>query len=277
MHVTEIYTYPVKSLAGISHQSAELTVTGLRHDRQWMVVQPDGTFMTQRIYPQMALVETGISDSKLVLSSFGMEDWLVDDPFDGQADRIATDVWGSGINGVAHSTSTNQWLSDAIGTDCMLISFPETENRQCDTEFASEGDHTLFADGYPLLLAAQASLDDLNSKLAEPVGMNRFRPNIVVSGCDAFEEDSWHKIKINQVGLRFAKHCERCSVPTVNQATGMLEGPEPIHTLSSYRRREDGEVYFGTCLVPEGTGVLSIGDEVSVLVPAPVPAKAGIS
>jgi uncharacterized protein YcbX len=116
-----------------------------------------------------------------------------------------------------------------------------------------------------LLLISRESLDDLNSKLAIPVGMNRFRPNMVVSGCGPFDEDNWTSIKINDISLRVIQACSRCSVPTVDPATGVLTGPEPIHTLSSYRKRDDGEVYFGINMAPDSTGLISVGDAVSVL------------
>jgi len=265
MKVTELYTYPVKSLAGISLEKAQLSFSGLEHDRHHMVVKPDGTFMTQRSHPQMALVETGFCGDRLVLSSFGMDDIVVDSPDLGSAPRVKTDIWGDAVNGIAHNKETSQWLSDAIGEDCMLLSFPLKEKRQCDLEFASEGDNTLFADAYPLLLISRESLDDLNSKLAIPVGMNRFRPNMVVSGCGPFGEDNWKSIKINDIRLRVIQACSRCSVPTVDPATGVLTGPEPIHTLSSYRKRDDGEVYFGINMAPDSTGLISVGDVVSFL------------
>lgn len=265
MKVSELYTYPVKSLAGIMLETADLTRTGLRFDRQWMLVEPDGTFMTQRCHPQMVLVQPSLHNGALVLSTFGMEDLVVDTPVPAPENRLRTAVWGDVVNGVIHAGSTNEWLSDAIGTHCRLVRFPDDEIRLCDPDHSSEGDHTYFADGYPLLLASQESLDDLNSRLKEPVGMDRFRPNIVISGCKPYEEDSWRNLEINEVALRFAKHCGRCSVPTVNPVTGMLEGPEPIHTLSGYRQQEDGEICFGVNLVPEATGTLRVGDCITVL------------
>ena len=265
MNVTELYTYPVKSLAGISLDKAQLSFTGFQHDRQHMVVQPDGMFMTQRTHPQMALVETGFSGDRLVLSSFGMDKIIVDSPDLDSAPRVKTNIWGDVVNGIAHNKETSQWLSDAIGEDCMLLSFPRQEKRQCDLEFASAGDNTMFADAYPLLVISQASLDDLNSKLAIPVGMNRFRPNMVVSGCKPFDEDNWKSIKANDIRLRGIQSCSRCSVPTVDPTTGMLTGPEPIHTLSSYRKWDDGEVYFGMNMAPDSIGTIRVGDVVSVV------------
>ncbi|WP_423907302.1 MOSC domain-containing protein [Candidatus Spongiihabitans sp.] len=272
MHISEIHVYPVKSLGGISLQSARLTLAGFQFDRQWMVVQADGTFMTQRSFPQMALIETEIVDDVLVLSTFGMEAHVVK-PVGDNAERINTEVWGDQISALEYHPITNEWLSQALDSPCKLVSFPADQIRQCDRKFANSGEHTKFADGFPLLLLSQESLDDLNQRLQAPVGMDRFRPNIVVKGCDAFAEDHWHTIRVNNnsshndssnINLRIVKPCARCSVPTVNQQTGVLAGPEPIHTLSSYRQR-GGKVYFGMNSIPDGEGSVSIGDRVSIV------------
>ncbi|WP_424948208.1 MOSC domain-containing protein [Candidatus Spongiihabitans sp.] len=271
MHISEIHVYPVKSLGGISLQSARLTLAGFQFDRQWMVVQPDGTFMTQRRFPQMALIETAIVDDALVLSTFGMEAHVVK-PVDDNAGRINTEVWGDAVRALEHDPITNEWLSQALDSPCKLVSFPPDQTRQCDQKFANSGEHTKFADSFPLLLLSQESLDDLNQRLQAPVGMDRFRPNIVVAGCDAFAEDHWHTIRVkndsSHVNLRMVKPCARCSVPTVNQQTGVLAGPEPIHTLSRYRQR-DGAVYFGMNLIPDlipdKEGSIRVGDSVSVV------------
>ena len=266
MHVSEIHIYPVKSLAGVSLDSAQLNATGFEFDRQWMVIKPDGEFMTQRNYPQMALVETKVDNDALTLSSFGMEPHIVAPVEKDNLNRISTQVWGDPVQALEHEAQTNEWLSQALSVDCKLVSFPDDEIRQCDLELSKVGEHTLFADAFPLLLLSQGSLDDLNARLENPVGMDRFRPNIVVSGCEPLAEDNWKNIMVGDVRLRVTKACARCSVPTVNQQTGVLSGPEPIHTLSSYRQRGDGEVYFGINLVPETTGQVRTGDRVSILI-----------
>ena len=264
MEISELYTYPVKSLAGISLETAELERTGIRYDRQWMVVEPDGTFMTQREFPQMALIETDIIDGRLQLATFGMESVTVDEPDIENNERVQTDVWGTGISAIRCEGPANEWLSDALGTACGLVTFPRDEPRQCNPEHANQGDSTFFADGYPVLVVSQESLDDLNGRLSEPVGMDRFRPNLVIRGTTSFAEDTWKNIEINNVGIRMAKPCDRCSVPTVDPQRGMLAGPEPIATLSTYRER-DGMVYFGMNAIPEYSGTVSVGDMVRVL------------
>jgi uncharacterized protein YcbX len=260
--LSAINLYPVKSLRGISLQSSFLGLPGLSHDRTWMAVKPDGSFLTQRTHPQMALVETSIENERLVLGCFGMEAHTVATTTADMA-RCKTSVWGDAVHALDVGDETADWLSQAIGEDCRLVAFPSSETRQCDPSVSKPGDHTRFADAFPLLLISEASLEDLNGRLAQPVTMDRFRPNIVVSGCEAFAEDQWKNIRINGIPLRIVDACERCSVPTIDPTNGTLSGPEPIHTLSSYRQR-DGEVYFGVNATPDAEGEISVGDTVVI-------------
>jgi uncharacterized protein YcbX len=261
--VSAINIYPVKSLGGIPLDTAHLDYAGLDHDRAWMVVKPNGQFITQRTHPQMALVHTAIKDNQLVLSSFGMDAHTVTLAAAGM-DRLNTEVWGDRVLALDTGDAAAEWLGQALGEECRLVHFPSSELRQCDPQKTKEGDHTRFADGFPLLVLSEASLVDLNSRLETPVGMDRFRPNIVIQGCPAFAEDEWRKIEVNSLPLRIVDGCPRCSVPTVDQATGVLSGPEPIHTLSTYRER-DGEVYFGVNAVPDREGTISVGDAVKLI------------
>ena len=241
-----------------------LTISGIKHDRNWMVVSQAGQFITQRTHPQMALIDTAIENDQLVLSSFGLDDHVVP-PVDAGMPRLKSAVWGDQVNAVELDAETCRWLSQALDSDCKLVAFPDNEIRQCDLDYTrpGDGDHTRFADAFPLLLISQGSLDHLNSKLAQPVGMERFRPNIVVDGCAAHAEDAWQHLGANGITIRIVKSCPRCSVPTVDPQAGVLAGPEPIHTLSSYRQR-DGEIYFGMNAVPENEGIIRVGDEVTV-------------
>lgn len=260
--VSAIHVYPVKSLGGISPGRAWLGASGFRFDRGWMAAKPDGTFLTQRSHPQMALVQTTIEDDRLVLSSFGLEDHTVPES-NADMRRFNTEVWGDRVNALDTGDLSAEWLSQAIGEPCRLLVFPQNEIRLCDQTVARPGDHTRFADGFPLLVVSQASLDDLNSRLATPVAMNRFRPNLVVSGSEPYEEDRWQRISINGIRMRLLEPCARCSVPTVDPETGNLAGPEPIHTLSQYRQR-DGEVFFGVNAAADGEGEISVGDRLTV-------------
>ena len=263
MQLTEIHIYPVKSCAGISLLESEITASGLRFDRQWMIIDQNKRCLTQRTHPQMALLETALVDDQLVLSSFGLEDHIVP-KVDSGMEKVQTAVFGAPVTGIDIGGATSEWLSQSLDSSCTLLCFSGDEIRPCDPALSKPGDHTMFADAFPLLVLSQSSLDDLNCRLASPVSMDRFRPNLVVSGCNAFDEDHWKHIQINAITIRFAQTCARCSVPTVDQQTGMLAGPEPIHTLSTYRRR-DGEIYFGINMVPEVAGTLHVGDGVTTL------------
>ncbi|MGR3984086.1 MAG: MOSC domain-containing protein [Gammaproteobacteria bacterium] len=260
--ISELSVYPVKSLAGYAVPQSALTRAGLRHDRRWMVVRADGEFLTQRTHPQMALLQTQVRDGRLVLSSFGMDEHVVPQAADGMA-RLKSRVWGDSVDAVELGAATDAWLSQALDTECKLVVFPDDQMRQCDPQYAAPGEHTHFADGFPLLVVSKASLDNLNAKLAQPVGIERFRANIVIDGCEAHAEDAWPRMRVNGAEIRLVKQCARCSVPTVDPQTGALAGPEPIHTLSSYRARA-GEVFFGMNAVVEREGVIRVGDEVVV-------------
>ena len=261
--VSSLHLYPVKSLGGISMDHCWLGKAGFSYDRAWMAVKPGGRFITQRIYPQMALVQASISDGQLVLDCFGMDSHTV--PVTSEVmSPCPTEVWGDAVQALDVGNETAEWLSQAIGEECRLVAFPDSSVRPCDPELSKPGDHTLFADAFPLLIVSQASLDDLNKRLTQPVTMNRFRPNIVIDGCQAFAEDDWLKIKINGVSIRVVDHCARCSVPTIDPDNGTIAGPEPIHTLSSYRQR-DGEIYFGVNATAEIEGEITVGDTVIII------------
>ncbi len=257
LYVSEIHIYPVKSLRGISLESSAIRFTGLAFDRQWMVISPDHRMLTQRTHPQMALVETALDGERLVLDAFGMPPHRVPTA-EATKPKITSDVWGSEVAGVDLGEETATWLSQAIGTPCRLIQFPATDTRPCDPSVSHPDDHTHYADGFPLLITTQPSLDDLNSRLAKPVSMQRFRPNIVITGCAAYDEDHWQEIAIGDISVRLVRSCARCSVPTVDPGTGVLAGPEPIHTLSSYREWK-GEVFFGMNATPDAEGVIEVG------------------
>ncbi len=260
--VTGLHLYPVKSLGSIPLEKASVLRSGIQYDRGWMVVKPDGTFLTQRTHPQMALIECAMKDGQLVLSSFGMDTFTV--PLsNADMSKLHTQVWGDDVIALDTGHETAEWLSQALDEPCRLVVFPASETRYCDPSVAKESDHTKFADAYPLLILSEESLHDLNSRLAEPVEIMRFRPNIVVSGCKAFDEDLWSGIEINGVSFRMLDRCARCSVPTIDPALGVLAGPEPIHTLNTYRQ-VDGEVYFGRNATSDAEGEITIGDSVTV-------------
>ena len=260
MKLTEINIYPVKSLAGITLQSSSLDAMGLRYDRRWMLVTPVGKFITQRTHPQMVLIQPQLDDGVLTLTRQGMQDHQVAAASTGSA-SIQVQIWNERVNTLHISEETDAWLTQAIDAPCRLVYIADDEVRQCDLLYADTGDRTGFADGFPLLLISQASLDDLNGRLQQQLPMKRFRPNLVVSGCDPYAEDDWRWIRIGDVELRVVKPCSRCVITTVDPETGIKEPGEPLRTLATYRMH-DGQVYFGQNLIHQKQGVLSINQDV---------------
>ena len=262
IRVSSLTIYPVKSLAGIEIESTELDSMGLKNDRRWMLVSPQGDFLSQRKVPKMALIQPHFMDEQLVLSSKNQGDFSV--PSANPQHTMQVNIWGDSVTAQRVGKEADDWLSAVLGLACHLVYIPDDEVRQCDLEFAKQGERTGFADGFPLLLISMASLDDLNSRLENPVEMRRFRPNIVVTGCDAFAEDDWQQFNIADLPMRGVKPCSRCILTTVNPATGEREGAEPLQTLMKYRKW-DNNVYFGQNVIHEKRGIISVGDIVTVL------------
>lgn len=260
LHVSELAIYPVKSLAPIAVQSASVQRFGLEHDRRWMVVDAGGKFLTQRQHPRMCLIQPVVQGGELRLLAKGMPDLAV--PCAG-GDRRPVTVWDDQCMALDCGDAAAAWLSRFLAIDCRLVYFPDDEVRAVDTNYARPGDRTAFSDGFPLLLISQASLDDLNSRLDSPVAMTRFRPNLVVRGCEAFAEDTWRALRIGDVSFRIVKPCSRCTIPGIDPATGE-RGAEPLRTLADYRRRGD-KIYFGQNVIADGLGELRIGMSVEPL------------
>lgn len=266
MTVSALYVYPVKGAAGTSVEAVTVAPRGFAGDRRWMVVDADGRFMTQRTRPRMALVRPRLLPEGLRLEAPGMEPLQVARP-PADARRIEVEIWKDRVAAVPAERSAHTWWQDFLGVDVRLVYMPPDTRRPVDPAYGRAGDQVSFADGYPVLLATEASLADLNRRLAEPVPMNRFRPNVVVRGSGAFEEDTWQAVRIGEAAFRVVKPCARCVVTTVDQSTG-APGREPLATLARFRKR-DGKVFFGQNLIPDAASALRVGDPV-------VPAEAGV-
>ncbi|MES9937753.1 MAG: MOSC domain-containing protein [Sedimenticola sp.] len=262
LSLSSIYFYPVKSFAGIPLERAPVVARGISCDRRWMVVGPDGVFLTQREHPRMALVQVALIPDGIRLQAPGMPDLDVAKVTDAGA-AIGVQVWGDHCTARLADEQASRWLSDYLGSDAQLVFLPDENSRQVDQDYAREGDQVGFADGFPFLLISEASLEDLNGRLEQPLPMNRFRPNLVVSGCAPYEEDSWRVIRIGDISFRVAKPCSRCAITTTDQLTAE-RGVEPLRTLNSYRRRGNN-VYFGQNLLHDGVGDLKVGMTVEVL------------
>ena len=255
--VSELFVYPIKSARGIRIQQATLDRRGFEHDRRWMLVDSQRKFISQRTHPRLALVSTSIGED-LKLSAPRMEDlYLPLRPSAGAAREV--EIWDDRCSAISMGPNASQWFSDFLGSDCDLVFMPDQSIRKVD----HPGSEAIvgFADGFPLLLISNGSLEDLNRRLVHPVPMNRFRPNIVVSGCAPFAEDEWKEIRIGTVRLQTSKACERCAIPTVNQETGE-QGIEPLKTLGGYRNRGQ-KILFGQNLIHRTEGTLRVGDQVN--------------
>ncbi len=267
MELSAIHVYPVKSCAGIAVRAAALDEMGLQHDRRFMVVRPDGVFLTQREQPRLALVRTaferlGSPDQALRLDRPGAAPLRVPlTPAGGEA--IAVTVWSDRVTAQLVSEHADRWLSAHLATAVRLVYIPPSTLRPVDPRYAA-GARTGFADGYPLLIVSEASLDELNRHLDRAVTMSRFRPNLVVRGASAFAEDGWRELRIGELVLRIVKPCARCAIVSTDQTTAERSA-EPLRTLASFRRRGEG-VLFGQNAIHLGTGTLRVGDAVTPLV-----------
>lgn len=258
--VTELYVYPLKSAAANRVEKAKIDEFGLQNDRRWMLVDSQGGFLSQRQLPQMCLISVSVDENGLRIKLPGESAFIA--TVDRQL-KTKVQVWGDYCQAYDCGDEAANLISGFLATSCRLVYFPDDEIRQVDLDYAKSGDKTGFSDGFPLLLIAQESLDDLNSRLQQPVSMTRFRPNIVVSGVDAFAEDNWKIIEIGGITMRVVKPCSRCSIPSVNPLTGKRT-VEPVKTLRSYRMR-DGKVYFGQNLIADKTGMLETGMDVKII------------
>jgi uncharacterized protein YcbX len=261
MQLSGITIYPVKSCAGVNLGCVTLDRFGPIGDRRWLVVDERGRFLSQRDEPRMALVRVEQVQGGIRLSS---GDSSIQATIPGtDAPELRVSVWEDSVLALLADGSAAEWLSAQLGRPCRLVYMPDTCRRLVDRLYAREGETVSFADGFPLLLISQASLDDLNSRLDNPVPMNRFRPNLVVSGCDSFAEDGWRRIRIGDVEFDVAKPCSRCAIPSIDQATAQRDGQ--INRVLAGYRRVNGQVMFGQNLLYQCTGTLSLGDSVEVL------------
>lgn len=264
MQLQNIYIYPIKSLGGIRLEEAILEERGLRYDRRWMLVDRDGVFLSQRKHPKMALLQTAISGEFIKVYLKDQPEMSINIPFDPiSGDMLSVSVWDDTFQAQVVDYGINHWFSDILGFACSLMYMPDTTARKVSPKYAVNHESVSFADAMPYLLIGQASLDDLNSKLVDPVPMDRFRPNLVFTGGNAYEEDQWDKLQIGEAIFKITKPCARCVMTAVDQSTG-TKGKEPLKTLSTYRLM-DGKVMFGqNMLLLEGKKI-TVRDNLTVI------------
>jgi len=260
--LSAINIYPVKSAKGISLNSWRVGERGFELDRRWMVVDSHDRFLTQRQHPQMALITVSIDKESLILEAPGMQRIPV--PLRAPSRTlIQAQVWDDLVQALPLGDEISVWLSDYLSLQAKLVFMPDQSRRFVDSEYSKNGDHYGFADAFPFLIISQASLHELNRRLETPLPMNRFRPNLVLSNCEPFAEDTWKEIRIGPIPFHIVKPCSRCAIITVDPATGKI-GKEPLRTLATFRKTNN-EVYFGENAIHGKEGILNIGDSVEVL------------
>ena len=268
-HLTSIHRFPVKSCRGTAVASAAVDRWGLTGDRRWMVVDEDGVVITAREVNRMLLVEPEITATGLRLTAPDLPVLEVAEP--DPAAQLPVGIWDSQLTAAAADPEADAWFSKAMGRAARLVHLDDPMRRPTNPEFSEPDDRVSFADGYPLLLATEASLAALNDEVLasspverEPLPMTRFRPNVVVTGVDAWAEDDWRRIRIGDAVFRAVKGCDRCVLTTIDPDTAVRE-KEPIRSLARIRRW-DGATWFGINLVPDTYGVtIRVGDGLEVL------------
>jgi uncharacterized protein len=274
--VSGLFSYPIKSCGGVSHISAIVEVTGLVHDREWMLVDTRHTparFITQRDYPLLATVHVKVGEhGALHLTCGGGAPITVTNPTDKQR-LIRVKVWSSEVFGMRADDAAAVWFARLLGLSAdhlALVCFQRDHIRLCNTRYAGDSKaHTFFADSYPVLITNQSSLDDLNVRLGRPsdsaLPMNRFRPNIVVAGLEPWDEDHIDTITIGEVVLKLVKPCVRCEITTTNQTSGSRLSAEPLNTLARFRNNPDlGGVTFGWNAIVKSAGSLALRERAEI-------------
>lgn len=276
MHVSGLFLYPVKSLRGFAVPAVEIDDLGFAGDRRFLVIDEAGKFLTQRQLTRMALVSTALSNGTLTLSVPHLRDAgsiQVPTASDPVAPLHPVAVWKSeGMLAEDCGPAAAAWLSDFLQLKCRLVRIGEKFLRPVLKKAAAPGDAFSFADGSPILVTSEASLADLNDHIqenaGEPVPMDRFRPNLVITGCPAFAEDQWPRIRLGDVTLRAAGKSDRCIMTTTDQFTG-VRGKEPLRTMATFRRDpalDATAVYFGANFINESKrGTVRVGDAVHIL------------
>jgi uncharacterized protein YcbX len=259
--------YPVKSLGGYAVPTAEVTPQGLRHDRRWLIVDERNRFMTQRQHAKMALLTVAPAYNGFLLSHRQRPELLpLFVPFEATADKtLFVTVWDDMVWAWCGAPEADEWLSEALGQSCRLVYMSDMVRREVEPEHNPAGTLVSFADGYPFLLIGESALADLNARLPATVPMNRFRPNLIFSGGEAYDDDAWADFNIGELPFRAVRGCGRCVLTTIDQATGeKTPGGEPLRTLATYRQT-GSKALFGQNVTGPAEGHLRVGDSITVL------------
>ncbi len=264
LQVSELYIYPIKSLPGIAIEQALVTEKGFKYDRQWMLIDENNQFVSQRQVPAMTQFIVSILVDGLFVQHKLKESSIII-PFNTSAsdNPVELMVWDDNCIGEFVSVKADAWFSEMLNLKCRLVYMPNDYKRTVDQRYANKNTVTSFADGYPFLLIGQATLDNLNKKLIESLPINRFRPNIVFTGGEPHEEDLMGHFTIRQIDFYGVKLCARCVITTIDQQSG-AKAKEPLKTLASYRLKNKN-IYFGQNLIHSGKGFIAIGDQINTI------------
>lgn len=281
LRVGRLFVYPVKSARGMEVREWPVDRRGLLLDRRFMVVDGAGRFVTQREEPRMALVRVGLqvpaagadrarADSATVtLSAPGQGDCAFAARFDADAERAAVVVWQDTVRAKLAPATVSAWWSAFLGRAVRLVEMPDDELRAADTTYAAPGTPVSFADGFPFLVVTSGSAAQVSEWVGAPMAVERFRPNVVIDGSRAFEEDHWASLRCGDITLDLVKPCSRCTITTVDPGTA-ARGKEPMASLVRHRRR-GSKLLFGENAVHRNLGVMRVGDAVTVLGLRPPP------
>jgi len=256
--ISHLYIYPIKGLSGVSLKESYVTTRGLKHDRRWMLIDENNQFISQRSFPNLCLFKIKLDEASFVISYHANK---ISVPLEiNNGKNIAVKIWNDEVDALLADDFINEFFSEQLRINCRLVFMPANTFRAVDENFVSKQTPVSFADGYPILLIGQESLNLLNTKLDEPVAMDRFRPNIVFNGGEAHAEDLMEKFNISYVELQGVKCCARCQVPGINQQTG-IASKEPTRTLSTYRNF-DHKINFGQNVIVLNEGLISVNDKI---------------
>lgn len=263
INISQLFYYPVKSLVGVNTHKLEINSWGPHHDRRLMLVDEEGRMVTQRQCRLMALVKVKDLGASLQLQFRGQSKSITWPNFKEETNQKRVLVWSDEIKAQMIPGSINTWLSDVLERKVQLVYMPDETHRQVDLNYASEGVRTSFSDGFPFLLISRASVEFLQKKLPFELDVRRFRPNIVVDGCEAFAEDSWSQIRIGEMEFQLVKPCARCAMPSINMETAQVQ-KEVMQVMNDHRKRE-GDVFMGQNMVHTGEGELQLGQAVEIV------------
>jgi len=262
--VSELFIYPIKSLGGIPVSSAKVTDRGFEYDRRWMLVDLNNRFLTQRELQVMALLQVELTSNGLKVYLKKDINSQINIPFIPETqEEVTVEIFEESCKAIFVSKIVDEWFSKMLAINCRLVYMPGSSKRFVDEQYAINHEITSFSDGYPFLIIGQASLDDLNYRLAEALPINRFRPNIVFTGGKPYEEDGMEHFTINNVNFYGVKLSARCVITTVNQDNADTS-KEPLRTLATYRQNNN-KIYFGQNLLANGEGIIKVGGIIKVI------------